>query len=181
MTAPAHHEARTGPPSVDRDTFRALMGSLASGVSVVTTRAPDGEPRGFTCSAVCSVSADPPLLLVGVDSRSGTLRAVLDSRRFAVNILNAGGEADSTLFASRTTGKFARTRWHEGAVTGMPLLSSTVAHAECALHSAVEAGDHTLLLGRIVGGASEQAEQPLAYWRGGYARLLRAEPAASGT
>ncbi|TMR02589.1 flavin reductase family protein [Actinomadura soli] len=161
-------------PSVDVTTFRKVMGSFASGVSVVTTLDEDGVPRGFTCSALCSVSSSPPLLLSCANSVSSTMRAILDRGRFAVNILGSRGTEISRLFASRgTDGKFERIGWDAGVVTGMPLLRATVAHAECELSGTVEAGDHTMLLGRIVGGDAFPERAPLTYWRGGYATLHR--------
>lgn len=161
-------------PSVDGGTFRRVMGSFASGVSVVTTLDDQGKPRGFTCSALCSVSSSPPLLLSCVSSLSGTMLAIVDRGRFVVNILAARGQEISGLFASRgSDGKFDQVAWSPGEVTGMPLLAETVAHAECELSGCVEAGDHTLLLGRIVGGDAAPELAPLTYWRGDYARLLR--------
>ncbi len=159
-------------PSVDIQLFRTVMASLASGVSIVTTLDKADEPRGLTCSAVCSVSVDPPLLLARVSNRSGTLRAVLDRAQFSVNILGSQGQMASQLFASGAQDKFERVRWTAGPVTGTPLLAVTVGHAECELHDAVEAGDHTLLIGRVVGGGSAEERFPLTYWRGSYARLL---------
>ncbi|MTE21408.1 flavin reductase [Streptomyces sp. TRM43335] len=170
MTVPETATERL--PSVDPQTFRKVMGSFASGVTIVTTCDAEGRPRGFTCSAFCSVSADPPLLTSGVSSHSSTLRAIRECGRFAVNVLDSRGREVSQLFASRAVDKFARVRWRPGEASGMPLLHNTVAHAECELHEAVPAGDHTLLLGRVIGGGAEQDRLPLAYWRGGYARLL---------
>ncbi|CCK26856.1 Conserved protein/domain typically associated with flavoprotein oxygenases, DIM6/NTAB family [Streptomyces davaonensis JCM 4913] len=158
--------------SVDIQLFRTVMASLASGVSIVTTLDKEDEPRGLTCSAVCSVSVDPPLLLASVSNRSGTLRAVLDRAQFSVNILGSQGQMASQLFASGATDKFERVRWTPGPATGTPLLAVTVGHAECELHDAVEAGDHTLLIGRVVGGGTAEERFPLTYWRGGYSRLL---------
>jgi len=148
------------------------MGSFASGVSVVTTLGRDGIPRGFTCSAICSVSADPPLLLACVDSRSSTLAEVLRCGRFAVNLLGSQAQEVSQLFASRTEDKFARVRWQPGPATGMPLLQVNVAHAECEVADSVTMGDHTLLVGRLVDGGTIRGGLPLTYWRGGYTRLI---------
>ncbi|WP_223188443.1 MULTISPECIES: flavin reductase family protein [unclassified Streptomyces] len=159
-------------PSVDIQLFRTVMASLASGVSIVTTLDKDDAPRGLTCSAVCSVSVDPPLVLASVSNLSGTLQAVLDRAAFSVNILGSQGQTASQLFASGAQDKFERVRWSPGPATGTPLLQVTVGHAECELHDAVEAGDHTLLIGRVVGGGSAEERFPLTYWRGGYARLL---------
>lgn len=160
--------------SVDPVTFRRVMGSFASGVSVVTTLDARGRPRGFTCSALCSVSSSPPLLLSCVNSLSSTMRAIIDQGHFAVNILGVRCRDISQSFASLgNDGKFDQVAWAPGRVTGMPLLQETIAHAECELSGTVDAGDHTMLLGRIVGGDAVPERSPLTYWRGDYARLLR--------
>ncbi len=160
-------------PSVDRAGFRSLLGSLLSGVSVLTGRRTDDSPVGMTCSAVCSVSADPPLLLVCVNTPSTTLDAITDGNRFAVNFLDAGAGAVSDLFASRAADKFDVVDWLPGEVTGMPVLADVVAHAECAVHEVREAGDHVIVIGRIVGGRALPERFPLGYWRGSYTRSLR--------
>jgi flavin reductase (DIM6/NTAB) family NADH-FMN oxidoreductase RutF len=162
------------PPSVDLQTFRFVMGSFASGVCVVTTADEAGVPRGLTCSAVCSVSVDPPLLLASVASRSGTLAAIVRTGRFGVNMLGSQGRSVSQLFASGADDKFERVRWQRGPATGAPVLAATVAHAECVVHATVPAGDHTLVVGRMVSGSTDQERAPLTYFRGGYAQLLRA-------
>lgn len=189
MASPAEHGAgaatrledgagRLG--SVDMQTFRFVMGSFASGVTVVTTVDEHGRPRGLTCSAVCSVSLDPPLLAVGVSNRSGTLAAIATNGYFGVNILSIQGRSVSQLFASGAGDKFERVRWEPGEVAGMPLFAATVAHAECEVQQTVLAGDHTLLVGRVVGGGWKDDRAPLAYCRGGYARLLKEECGVQG-
>lgn len=175
-TGPAPSEARpldtrppeARPPDVDGALFRQLMGSLVSGVSILTTRDADGTPFGMTCSAVCSVSASPPLLLACIGTPSSTLSAIRASRRFAVNFLDAEAQTISGLFAGRTPDKFGRVSWRPGPVTGMPVLAATVARIECATHQYVSAGDHEIVVGRIVGGEIEAEAEPLGYWRGGY-------------
>lgn len=160
-------------PSVDHDLFRALMGSLVSGVTILTSRRPDDSPVGMTCSAVCSVSADPPLLLACVRRPSATLDAIAARGRFAVNVLDAEGGSASATFAGRVQDKFALVDWFAGTTTGMPVLAGGVAHTECAVHELVQAGDHVLVLGRIVGGEAHSDRFPLGYWRGSYTRVLR--------
>lgn len=158
-------------PAVDIQVFRNVMGSFASGVSIVTALDDEGAPRGLTCSAVCSVSLEPPLLLVSVSNRSGTLTAIRDRGSFGVNLLSSKGRSVSQLFASGSAEKFERVRWAPGEATGAPVLEITVAHAECEVHDTVLAGDHTLLIGRVVAGGA-QDRRPLAYWRGDYVRVL---------
>src|ERR687887_268194 len=77
------------PAGVDKATFFAIMGAFPTGVTIVTALDADGAPRGLTSNAVCSVSAEPPLLLVCVDKNSNTLPALRHSRRFVVNYLRA--------------------------------------------------------------------------------------------
>nr|AFP87518.1 flavin reductase [Streptomyces sp. CNQ-418] len=160
-------------PSADRQLFRRLMGSLMSGVTILTSRHTDNGPAGMTCSAVCSVSADPPLLLACINTPSATLDAITGSGRFVVNILDAEANVISDLFASRATDKFDQVDWLEGETTGMPVLAGSVAYAECTVHEFVQAGDHVIALGRIVGGDIAPDRFPLGYWRGSYTRSLR--------
>jgi flavin reductase (DIM6/NTAB) family NADH-FMN oxidoreductase RutF len=155
------------------EAFRAVMGSFASGVSVVTTTDEEGTPFGLTCSAVCSVSAGPPLLLCCVRTPSRTLDTLRERGRFAVNFLDSQARDLSELFAGRLTDKFALADWAPGPMLGMPVLDRTVAHAECEVHEAVDAGDHVVILGRLCGGRAETGRFPLGYWRGGYVRLFR--------
>lgn len=151
--------------------FRGIMGSLASGVSVVTTMDGDGGHRGLTCSALCSVSAQPPMLLACVHASSGTLHALLHTGRFAVNLLDSAAHEVSALFASRSDAKFDRVDWSPGTATGMPVLGATVAHAECVVERSVRAGDHVIVIGGMVAGAFEPSRSPLGYWRGRYVRM----------
>ena len=65
------------------------MGSVASGVTIVTVKGKDGQPRGFTASAVTSLSLEPRMLLVCVSERSSTLEVIKEAGSFAVNILAA--------------------------------------------------------------------------------------------
>ncbi|MFI7601281.1 flavin reductase family protein [Actinoplanes sp. NPDC049681] len=153
--------------------FRAVMGSFASGVSVVTTIDEDGTPYGLTCSAVCSVSAGPPLLLCCVRTPSRTLNTLRRCGRFAVNFLDAQARELSDLFAGRTTDKFALADWAPGPTLGMPVLARTVAHTECEVHEAVDAGDHMVVLGRMRSGRANTGRFPLGYWRGSYVGLFR--------
>lgn len=166
----------TVPEGIGFEDFRSIMGSFASGISVVTSIGAQGRPHGLTCSAVCSVSADPPLLLSCVKTPSSTLDAIRESGTFAVNFLDVLAREVSDLFASRTPDKFAEVGWHPGGATGMPVLDRTLAHAECRVESMVDAGDHAIVIGRLVGGAVNTERYPLGYWRGSYVRMFRTSP-----
>jgi len=159
--------------NIGYDEFRNIMGSLASGITVVTSIGRDRRARGLTCSAVSSVSADPPLLLSCVHTPSATLDAMRERGGFAVNFLSSRAREMSELFSSCAENKFDGVRWWPGAVTGMPILDNTVAYAECAVHDLIGAGDHVIVLGRLVGGEVDSTRDPLGYWRGSYVQLCR--------
>jgi flavin reductase (DIM6/NTAB) family NADH-FMN oxidoreductase RutF len=151
---------------VDRDTFVEIMASYPAGVAVVTTLEADGTPRGLTTTAVSSVSADPPLLLVCVDLTSRTLPALRDGGRFVVNILREGRAELARLFASKRDEKFDHVAWRPTG-SGMPVLEAdALAWAECVTVHEIEPGDHVILLGRVEEGAGAADEDaPLMYYR----------------
>jgi flavin reductase (DIM6/NTAB) family NADH-FMN oxidoreductase RutF len=151
---------------VDRETFAEIMASFPSGVAIVTTLDEAGEPKGLTTSAVASVSAEPPLLLVCVDFTSRTLPALRAGGRFLVNFMRAGTAELCRLFASKAEDKFAAVAWRP-TESGMPLLrEDAIAWAECVTVQEVEAGDHVVLVGQVEAGEPPAAsEQPLVYYR----------------
>jgi len=164
--------------AIDRQLFRAVAGSFPTGVTVVTTVGRDGSPRGLTSNAVCSVSLDPPMLLVCIDKGSGSLPALLDAKAFVVNFLAAGRGDLATRFAAPSADKFANTKWEPSRVAGgAPILvDDNIAHAECVLSQVVEAGDHFVLIGLIEAGSSTGGT-PLMYLRRTYAAWPDPEPA----
>jgi flavin reductase (DIM6/NTAB) family NADH-FMN oxidoreductase RutF len=154
---------------VDRATFFAIMGAFPTGVTVVTALDESGEPRGLTSNAVCSVSAEPPLVLVCVDKRSNTLPALRHSKKFVINYLAAGRGELSNLFASKEPDKFAGVSWRP-AKNGMPWMhTDSLAHAECTTVQELDAGDHVILLAEVEGGQPPApGTHPLMYFRRTY-------------
>jgi flavin-dependent trigonelline monooxygenase, reductase component len=152
--------------AVGRETFLEIMASFPAGVTIVTTLDEFGSPKGLTTSAVASVSAEPPLLLVCVDFTSRTLPALRAGGRFLVNFMRAGTADVCRLFASKSEDKFAEVEWRASA-SGMPhLYEDAIAWAECVTVQEVEAGDHVVLLGSVEAGApAAPGEQPLVYYR----------------
>jgi flavin reductase (DIM6/NTAB) family NADH-FMN oxidoreductase RutF len=151
--------------AIDRQSFFEVMASFPSGVAIVTTATADGTPRGLTTSAVSSVSADPPTILVCIDLASRTLGALRANRRFVVNFMAAGRSELCLLFASKEEDKFAQVVWRptDG---GLPLLHEDIlAWAECTTLHELEIGDHVLLVGRVEAGGIEPDHEPLMYYR----------------
>lgn len=157
-------------PGVDRASFFALMSAFPTGVTIVSTLDALGQPRGLTCTATCSLSASPPLLLVCIDRQSNTLPALRQASRFVVNYLLAGRGELSNRFAGRLPDRWAQVSWRP-TPSGMPWLhQDSLAYAECAVLDEVIAGDHVIVIGKVESGqAPAPGTQPLIYFRRTYA------------
>jgi flavin reductase (DIM6/NTAB) family NADH-FMN oxidoreductase RutF len=155
--------------AVECEEFFAIMSAFPTGVAVVTTLDADGEPRGLTTNALCSVSARPPLLLVCLDRESRTLPAVVHSGRFVVNFLAEHRDELARVFASKADDKFDGVDWAAG-LGGMPCLrADSLAYAECAVEQRFEAGDHVIVTGLVEAGmAPDPASVPILYFRRSY-------------
>ena len=155
--------------AVECEEFFAIMSAFPTGVAVVTTLDADGEPRGLTTNALCSVSGRPPLLLVCLDRESRTLPAVLNSGRFVVNLLAEQRDELARVFASKAEDKFDGVDWKPG-LGGMPCLrADSLAYAECAVEQRFEAGDHVIVTGLVEAGmAPDPASVPILYFRRSY-------------
>ncbi|MET8579616.1 flavin reductase family protein [Streptomyces collinus] len=157
--------------SSDNTDIRPLMSCFPSGVSVVTALGTDSAPRGMTCSSLASVALNPATLVVCLRTAGPTLRAALDSGRFAVNLLDERARAVSDLFASGATDRFERAEWRLPLGAGGPhLTGAALAVADCEVTQAVEVGDHTAVFGRVTGVTLADAGEPLLYGRRRYAR-----------
>jgi 3-hydroxy-9,10-secoandrosta-1,3,5(10)-triene-9,17-dione monooxygenase reductase component len=153
---------------VGADEFRSLAASLPTGVTVITTAGPGGEPVGMTCGAVCSLSCEPPLLLTCISRGSRTLAALASRKSYVVHVLGAESAALASRFAGAAGDKFAGVPWERGK-HGLPVLAEgTVAHAVCELYQVVNAGDHAIVIGLILGGEHRLGASPLMYFRRGY-------------
>jgi flavin reductase (DIM6/NTAB) family NADH-FMN oxidoreductase RutF len=155
---------------IDVDTFKRVLGSWPSGVTIVTSR--HGElQHGMTASAFCSVSADPPQVLICANRDSSTHGVIERSGCFTVNILAVGQEELSDLFADkrREDLRFGGLACGTGA-TGCPRIPGALAHLDCRVVQAIPAGTHMIYVG-VVEDASLDEQEPLAYWRGRYQRF----------
>lgn len=153
-------------PPMDTRDLRNALGVFATGVTVVTTRDDQDQPRGFTANSFTSVSLDPPLVLVCIATTIGSAPVFAGARHFAINILSAGQQSISTAFGSRTGTKFDAVTYANGR-TGSPILDGVAAWLECETHDTVEQGDHMILVGRVLDYAYTMSN-PLGYCRGAY-------------
>lgn len=147
---------------IPRDQFRAAMARFPGAVTLVTARTAEGERRGITATAVCSVTADPPSVLVCLNRATGTCATVDATGHFAVNLLTEAQGALALRFAGQggISGeeKFGEGDWLEG-TNGLPLLRDASVGLCCEVTESLTAGTHRIFIGRItdlargVGGA----------------------------
>jgi flavin reductase (DIM6/NTAB) family NADH-FMN oxidoreductase RutF len=157
--------------AIDQYTFRAVLGRFATGVTVVTTVDDRCADHGMTVSAFCSLSLEPPLVLICIDKTASVYPALAGAASFAVNILASGQEALSRRFAEHLENRFEGIGFARGR-TGAPLLHDALAHLECETRARHDGGDHTIIVGEVIAAAAH-AGRPLLYYRGGYAQLER--------
>lgn len=152
--------------------FRHAVGHFATGVTIVTSVGPDGEPVGTTANAVCSLSLDPPLILVCFDRSSLTLEAVRSHGAFAVNVLSAPQQHLSANFARRGLAAAWDEVTHQPGPHGCPRLDGVLAGLECTVEHYLPGGDHEIVIGRVrhVETCGDDVA-PLVFWRGAYASL----------
>ena len=153
----------------DRNELRRVMSHFATGVTVVTTHDGQGRCYGLTANAVCSVSLDPPLILVCVDKSAESYAAFDLSQAFVVNILGEGQEELSRRFAVSGGEKFVGLPCRNGG-TGAPILEGTLAYVECRVVAAHDAGDHTIYIGEVESAAAADGP-PLLFFRGRYHQI----------
>jgi 3-hydroxy-9,10-secoandrosta-1,3,5(10)-triene-9,17-dione monooxygenase reductase component len=149
-------------------TFREVLGRFASGVTVVTTTSND-EPVGMTCQSFSSVSLDPPLVLFIPAKSSRSWPLIQRSGRFCVNFLAADQAELSNTMAGRGVDKFGDVKWIPSPVTGSPIVEGSLAHVDCTIHQVHEAGDHYVVIGRVVDlGTGHDDHDPLLFFQGKY-------------
>ncbi|WP_280230638.1 flavin reductase family protein [Nocardia cyriacigeorgica] len=140
--------ATSGEPAVlDRATVWASYSHWASGVCVVTTRDPEGNPVGVTATSFSPVSVTPPLISWSLDNRSRSLPAYLSADQFAVHILGEHQDETSSSFARPGADKFAYRILDSD--DDSPLLRHCLARFVCDTDRVIPAGDHTLFIGEI--------------------------------
>lgn len=158
---PGGQQASHGQPV---DDYLAFMSTFPTGVAVVTTTSVDDRPYGMTCSSLTSVTLTPPTLLVSLRvNGGGALGVVLERRSFGVNLLHSGGRGVAELMARTAPNRFAQLRWRPSPELGVPWLTDGAhAAAECRVSHSLRVGDHTLVLGEVVG-STLRAGDPLLY------------------
>jgi flavin reductase (DIM6/NTAB) family NADH-FMN oxidoreductase RutF len=159
----------------DKRKFRNALGHFATGVAVITTCHGGNAPIGITVNSFSSVSLDPPLVLWSLDKKSDTLAVFSAIDHFTVNILREDHQEISNRLAKQGDHSLDGLATRAG-VNGCPALEQALAHFECDVYARYEAGDHIIMLGRVVHFEYSEDGRPLLYHRGGYQGLAVGSP-----
>lgn len=154
------------PQPVPSQLFRSVMGSFPTGVTVITTISETGSPVGMTVNAITSVSLDPPQLLICLAKSRYTAAAIQSQGKFAVNFLSDDQKEIASIFASNVDEKFSSVIT-EPSELGVPLISDSLAQAECEVRNVIDSGDHLIFIGEVVR-AKAQDGMPLVFFRRNY-------------
>lgn len=149
--------------------LRQALGSFPTGVTVVSCLDKNNNPLGFTANSFTSVSLDPQLISICIDKESFNIDTFSITEHFAVSILSESQQSISTTFATPNEERFKNIDWRSED-TGSPIISNAVAWFDCKTEQVVDAGDHLILIGKIITFDSSP-KTPLMYLRGNYVNL----------
>jgi flavin reductase (DIM6/NTAB) family NADH-FMN oxidoreductase RutF len=175
--------SRTAAAAVAASEFKNAMRRLAAGVTIVATAGRKGERSGLTATAACSLSAEPPRILVCVNRDSTPNAAISRAGRFSVNVLGTRHKALALRFAGATgvqgEERFGRGEWISAA-TGAPVLADALAYFDCTLVDAIQSGTHTVFIGEVRAAHARKNGAPLVYAAGTFQALAKKAARATG-
>jgi flavin reductase (DIM6/NTAB) family NADH-FMN oxidoreductase RutF len=148
----------------DSQGFRRALGCFATGVTIITARAPGGQPIGLSCNSFTSLSLDPPLVQWSIAKTSRNYAALCAVNHFAIHVLDQTQSDMCRQFSAKDRDRFAGLELETNS-HNVPLLTRYHARFECETFARHEAGDHTLIIGRVLC-LSEQEGKPLIFYRG---------------
>ena len=163
----------------DVATFRRVLGSFCSGVTVVAALGREG-PLGLTCQAFASLSLDPPLILISPSRASVTWPEIRRIGRFCISILAEEHQPVSVQMACSGTDKFTGIPWDQTPL-GSPRVTGAAAWLDCTLKAEHDGGDHTVVIAAVHHLSADPDARPLLYHHGRYAQLARSTPAPANT
>lgn len=157
----------------DTQALRTALGLFTTGVTIITTRRPDGSHTGLTVNSFTSVSLEPPLVLFCLANRSTLAPWFERAEHFAVNVLAKGQQALSNLFARPSLNTWEGVKFRDG-VHGCAVIAGALGTFECARRDVFPGGDHLIVVGEIVCfQAIQRGAEPLVFSQGTYGTFTR--------
>ncbi|HEY1708357.1 MAG TPA: flavin reductase family protein [Rhizomicrobium sp.] len=157
----------------DSKAFRSALGCFPTGVAVVTTASNAAEPIGITVNSFTSVSLDPPMVLWCLDKKSDRFGAFTTAGCYTINILGTEHQSVSSRLARQGEHSLAGVAMHPTKL-GPPALQDALAIFECESEQIHDAGDHVILVGRVIRFHRHDAGAPLVFFQGKYGALAGA-------
>lgn len=158
---------------IDSRVLRSALGQFATGVCVVAVRPKLGSPIGMTINSFSSVSLDPPLILWSIQNGSGCFDAFNQAEYFSINILSAHQRGVSERYARRGERELSQCEYRDSRWSGA-LLHGALTSFDCRVWARYPGGDHLIIVGEVMDIVGEGADEPLLFYRGGYAKLSQA-------
>jgi flavin reductase (DIM6/NTAB) family NADH-FMN oxidoreductase RutF len=166
MTDPAGTTGTAGAVTFDTTLFKEALGRFVTGVTVVTALE-EGQPVGFTCQSFVSLSLDPPLVALAPAKSSTSWPRIAKAGSFCVNVLGDHQHEVCRKFAVSGGDKFAGVPWHRAEIGGAPIIDGSLAWVNCSVELIHDAGDHELVIGRVLDiGLGEGS--PLLFYRSAF-------------
>jgi len=155
--------------AADGARFRQVLGHFPTGVTVVTAGT-EGGPVGLCVGSFTSVSLHPPLVAFCAGYSSTSYPLIEAAGHFCVNILAEDQEEIARVFADKGDDKFSGIGWRPSVVTRAPVINDVLAWIDCEIDAIHEAGDHWIVVGRVLDLEIGHEGGPLVFFRGGFGR-----------
>ncbi|WP_137155640.1 flavin reductase [Rhizobium sp. FKL33] len=158
--------------TVSKTDFRDAMSRVCAPVNVITTNGPAGR-GGFTATAMCSVTDEPPTLLVCMNGKSAQSGLFLENRRFCVNVLANDHQELAGYFAGKQadmSARYAAAHWVD-MPSGSQALADAMVSFDCRLVEAKLVGTHNIFIGQVIGIRSRPDGEALLYFDRNYVRV----------
>ena len=159
----------TSASSIDAARYRQVLGHFPTGVTVITARGETG-PVGLCVGSFASVSLDPPLVMFCAGKSSSSYPAIAAAGHYCVNVLAEDQEDVARVFAAKGDDKFAGIGWRPSVANRAPVLNDVLAWIDCTIEAVHEAGDHWIVVGRVLDLEIGHEGGPLVFFRGGFGR-----------
>ena len=156
--------------TIGHDEFRRVVGSFATGVTIITTVTEEGEAIGLTANSFSSVSLDPPLVLFSLARKLHSHTAFESANHFSISVLHEGQLPLAKQFAVSLGEKWKDVEFEMGTY-GCRLISQAAATLECEKYAIYDGGDHVIYLGRVLRIAANGEKNPLLFWRGKFGKI----------
>jgi 3-hydroxy-9,10-secoandrosta-1,3,5(10)-triene-9,17-dione monooxygenase reductase component len=160
---------RPATSAVDSARYRQVLGHFPTGVTVITAAGPDG-PAGMCVGSFTSVSLDPPLVAFCAGDTSTSYPQIAAAGHYCVNILADDQEDIARVFADSGEDRFSGVGWRPSAATGAPVINDVLAWIDCEIAAVHLAGDHWIVVGRVLDLEIGHEGGPLVFFRGGFGR-----------